>query len=136
MFTARNRLEEARILLEGALELALANDLHAAAFRALNNLAVNHESQDRYRDAADTHRRGLELARRVGDRFWEESFTYGPLSALVLLGEWDEALARATALEAVARSQRSRCCCCPLSWSSARRATSERPAPASTVACR
>ena len=40
----RNRLDEARILLEGALAGALANDLNAAAMRAINNLAVNHES--------------------------------------------------------------------------------------------
>ena len=65
---------EARILLEGALDLALTNDLHAAAVRAFNNLAVNHESRDRYRDAADTSNPGIELARHVGDRVWEEIF--------------------------------------------------------------
>src|SRR5262249_46608696 len=70
-----------------------------AAVRALNNLAVNHESRDRYRDAADTSNRGLELARHIGDRVWEEIFLYGPLSSLVLIGEWDEALSRATAAE-------------------------------------
>ena len=80
LYTSQNRLEEARILLEGALELALANDLHAAAVRAFNNLAVNHESRDRYRDAVDTSDRGLELARHVGDRVWEEIFLYGPIS--------------------------------------------------------
>jgi ATP/maltotriose-dependent transcriptional regulator MalT len=94
LYTSQNRLEEARILLEGALDLALTNDLHAAAVRATNNLAVNHESRDRYRDAADIVSRGLELARRVGDRVWEEIFLYGVISSLVLLGEWDEALAR------------------------------------------
>ncbi len=98
LYTSCNRLEEARILLEGSLELALAGDLNAAAVRALNNLAVNHESCDRYRDAAEAAARGLDLARRVGDRVWEEIFLYGPLSALVMIGEWDEALDRVAGL--------------------------------------
>jgi class 3 adenylate cyclase/tetratricopeptide (TPR) repeat protein len=99
LFLNRDRLEESRILLEGALERALANDLHPAAFRAFNNLAVNHESADRYRDAAELSARGLELARKVGNRLWEDTFLYGPLSALVLLGEWDEALRRGAGVE-------------------------------------
>jgi class 3 adenylate cyclase/tetratricopeptide (TPR) repeat protein len=99
LYTSQNRLVEARILLDGALDLALTNDLHAAAVRAFNNLAVNHESRDRYRDAVDTSNRGLELARHVGDRVWEEIFLYGPISSLVMIGEWDEALARAVAAE-------------------------------------
>jgi tetratricopeptide (TPR) repeat protein len=94
-YIAQNRLEEGRILLEGALERALANDLHTAANRTANNLAVNHESADRYREAADVTAQGLELARRVGDRLSEENFVYGPISCLVLLGEWEEVLARA-----------------------------------------
>jgi class 3 adenylate cyclase/tetratricopeptide (TPR) repeat protein len=100
LYSSVNRLEESRILLEGALERALAHDLHAAAVRALNNLAVNHESADLYRDAAETSARGLELTRRVGDRVWEEIFLFGPLSAYVLLGEWDEAIARVRGVEA------------------------------------
>jgi predicted ATPase/class 3 adenylate cyclase len=96
LYTARDRLEESRILLEGALGLALANDLHAVATRTFNNLAVNHESADKFRDAVDACTGALELARRVGDRFSENNFVYGPISALVLLGEWDEAVARAS----------------------------------------
>jgi class 3 adenylate cyclase len=99
LYVNRNRLEESRVLLEAALERALAHELQAAAVRAFNNLSGNHESSDRYRDAAETSARGLELARRVGDRVWEETFLYGPLSALVLLGEWDEALARGAGVE-------------------------------------
>jgi class 3 adenylate cyclase len=95
LYLRRDRLDESRVLLEGALERALANDLHAAAIRALNNLAVNCESGDRYRDAIEVTGRGLELARRVGDRLWEQMFLFGPLSAMVLLGEWDNALTRA-----------------------------------------
>ena len=94
LYSQRNRLEEGRILLEGALERALENDLHFAAFRAMNNLAVVYESSDQFAEAADLSDRGLDLARRVGDRVWEELFLLGPISALVLLGRWDAALAR------------------------------------------
>jgi class 3 adenylate cyclase/tetratricopeptide (TPR) repeat protein len=94
LYSQRNRLEEARILLEGALERALAHDLHPPALRAMNNLAVNHESSDQYADAVAVSDRGLELARKVGDRIWEAGFLLGPISSLVLLGRWDEALAR------------------------------------------
>jgi tetratricopeptide (TPR) repeat protein len=96
LYSQRNRLEEGRILLEGALERALENDLHFAAFRAMNNLAVVYESSDQFAEAADLSDRGVELARRVGDRVWEELFLLGPISALVLLGRWDAALARET----------------------------------------
>jgi predicted ATPase len=100
LYLSGNRIDESRILLEGALERALANDLHGAAVRAFNNLAVNHESADRYRDAMDLTVRGIELARRIGDRIWEQNFLYGALSSLVLLGQWDEALARGAGVEA------------------------------------
>jgi class 3 adenylate cyclase/tetratricopeptide (TPR) repeat protein len=93
-YTSRNRLEEAGILLEGALARAFENELHAAAVRAFNNLAVVYESLDRYGDGLDMSNRALELARRVGDRVWETLFVGGPISSLVLLGRWDEALER------------------------------------------
>ena len=86
LYSQRNRLEEARILLEGALERALAHDLHAPALRAMNNLAVAHESSDQFADAVAISDRALELARKVGDRIWESSFLLGPISSLVLLG--------------------------------------------------
>lgn len=96
-----NRLEEARILLEGALAIALANDLPTAAIRAINNLGVALESADRYAATVDAADRGLELARRVGDRVWESQFLGGVISALVLLGRWEEAFARAAETENV-----------------------------------
>jgi class 3 adenylate cyclase/predicted ATPase len=100
-FILRNRLEESRILLEGAIEFALKHDLSSAATRALNNLAVVFESADRYVDAVDASRRGLELARRVGDRVAEGNFLAGPISAAVLLGRWDDALERAAEAESL-----------------------------------
>ena len=94
LYSQRNRLEEGRILLEGALERALENDLHSRPSGRCNNLAVVYESNDQFAEAADLSDRGLDLARRVGDRVWEEMFLLGPISALVLLGRWDAALAR------------------------------------------
>jgi class 3 adenylate cyclase/tetratricopeptide (TPR) repeat protein len=98
LYVNRNRHEEARILLEGALERALQHDLHAAALRALNNLGVLLESSDRYVDAVGLIDRGLELSRRAGNRVWESSFLGGSISSLVVLGRWNEALARAAEL--------------------------------------
>jgi len=99
LLTYTNRLAEAQLLLEGALARALAEDLPAAAVRAYNNLAVSCESRDRYADALELTDGAVELARRVGDRVWEAIFVAGPLTALVLLGRWDEALARAAEAE-------------------------------------
>jgi tetratricopeptide (TPR) repeat protein len=95
LFTSGNRLEESRILLEGALDRALEQDLHAASLRTRNNLGVVFEAADRYVDAVATIDQGLELARRVGNRIWEQSSRTGAVSSLVLLGRWDEALERA-----------------------------------------
>jgi tetratricopeptide (TPR) repeat protein len=95
----QNRLEEARILLEGALARAVADDLPAAAARASNNLAVVFESRDRYAEALAMTARGIEFARRIGDRVWEGQMLAGEVSALVLLGRWNEALERAAELE-------------------------------------
>jgi class 3 adenylate cyclase/tetratricopeptide (TPR) repeat protein len=92
--TRQNRLEEGRILLEGALTIALEHDIPAAAIRASNNLAVVHESSDRYSDAFALADRAAAIARRVGDRVWESQLFAGPISALALIGRWDEALAR------------------------------------------
>jgi class 3 adenylate cyclase len=101
LFILRNRLEESRILLEGAIEFALAHDLSSAASRALNNLAVVFESGDRYVDAVEASRRGIEIARRVGDRVAEANFLAGPISAAVMLGRWDDALDRAAETESL-----------------------------------
>ena len=95
----RNRLEEARILLEGAVSRALADDLPAPAARASNNLAVVHESCDRYREALEATQRGIEFARRIGDRVWEGQMLAGEISTLILLGRWNEARDRGAELE-------------------------------------
>jgi tetratricopeptide (TPR) repeat protein len=95
----QNRLREAGILLEAALASAVADDLPAAAARASNNLAVVFESRDRYAESIVTVRRGVEFARRIGDRVWEGQMLAGEVSSLVLLGRWQEAVERPAELE-------------------------------------
>jgi class 3 adenylate cyclase/tetratricopeptide (TPR) repeat protein len=101
VLTRQNRLEEARILLDGALAIALEHDIPGAAIRASNNLGVAYESSDRYADALAISDRAAAIARRVGDRVWESQLFAGPISALVLLGRWDEALAREAEVNAI-----------------------------------
>ena len=75
----------------------------------MNNLAVIYESSDQYADAVDALRPGPRVGAAVGDRVWEEIFLHGPISALVLLGRWDEALARGGSSEAAAGTHRWLC---------------------------
>jgi class 3 adenylate cyclase/tetratricopeptide (TPR) repeat protein len=105
LLNTQNRLGEARLLLEGAFEHALAEELPGAAMRAANNLAVSFESGDRYADAVDLSNRGLEIARRAGDRTNEANFLAGPLSAQVLLGQWDEGVLRWADVERLAAAE-------------------------------
>jgi tetratricopeptide (TPR) repeat protein len=97
-----DRLFEARALLEAAAELALSRDFHVAALRAYNNLGVVLEASDRFRECEELIVRAIGLARRIGDRSWESSLVGGAIPGLVLLGRWDEALARAAEGEEIA----------------------------------
>jgi len=94
-----DRLQEARIVLEGAHAYALAHDLPTSVLRAANNLAVVYESSDRYLDATVLTDHTLHFARRLGDRNWELQMLTGPISALGLLGRWDQAAAGAAEAE-------------------------------------
>ena len=67
-----DRRGEGRIVLEGALALALSHDLHAAALRAYNNLAGTLQEVDP-RQALATADAGIELARRLGHAPLEDS---------------------------------------------------------------
>jgi class 3 adenylate cyclase len=91
----RDRMYEARILMEGALSLALAHDLHSAALRAYNNLRATTTGWDPVEQILESVYAGLELARRFGDRRWEASLVGASLWLLSLCGRWDEALALA-----------------------------------------
>jgi len=90
----KHRPRESRILLEGSLEIAFANDLHYAAMRALNNLGALLWSQGNWQAHMAASERSLELARRVGDRRWESTYLAGSIGTLMMSGRWDEAVAR------------------------------------------
>ncbi len=87
----RGRRVEAGALLERALQVALDNDKPSAALRAYNNLVDMKTSEDRYQHAQDVIDEGLALARRVGNRTWEQ-FLCGQAYPLYCLGRWDDAL--------------------------------------------
>ncbi|MGH7642687.1 MAG: ATP-binding protein [Candidatus Dormibacteria bacterium] len=93
--THADRLGEASTLLREALTVALENSLMAAGMRASNNLGVVLQSQDRFTELLALSEQRLELARRAGDRFWELDTLTGALDPLLLVGRWDDALARA-----------------------------------------
>ncbi len=101
----RDRLRESRILLEGALEIALAQELHAAALRVYNNLSVLLWTVDDWKANIANIEKALELARRVGHRNWEANFVAGSIGTLDLLGRWDEALARADEADELAANE-------------------------------
>lgn len=91
ILAARGRVEEGMVLLRRSLEIALEHDLSASALRALNNLGAQASMLDRYQEVVELGVRGLELARRVGDRGWELNYLFGGLEELVYLGRWDQA---------------------------------------------
>src|ERR671936_849269 len=78
------RLAEAEVLLAGALERARAGEVHAAWFRAANNL-----------EALDLMRQAEAQARQLGDREELAARLAGSATLLLPLGRWGEALALA-----------------------------------------
>jgi class 3 adenylate cyclase/tetratricopeptide (TPR) repeat protein len=90
----QGRSEEAMALLTHALKVALENDLASAALRAYVNLSDALSRRDRYEEMLEQDRRGLALARKVGNRFWEWRLMGEEISALALTGRWTSALDR------------------------------------------
>jgi class 3 adenylate cyclase/tetratricopeptide (TPR) repeat protein len=92
MFVAqRGRREEGLGILRHGLELALENDLTEEALRGYFNLSFLLGGRDRWAEATASDEAGLELARRRGNRQWEESFKSHLLGNGFILGEWDAA---------------------------------------------
>ncbi|GAC1569717.1 MAG: adenylate/guanylate cyclase domain-containing protein [Candidatus Dormibacteria bacterium] len=87
----RGRRVEGSALLERALAVAIEGDKPSAALRAYNNLVDMMTAEDRYQDAQDTLNEGLALARRMGNRTWEQLLRGQPYP-LYCLARWDEAL--------------------------------------------
>jgi class 3 adenylate cyclase/tetratricopeptide (TPR) repeat protein len=93
LLVAQGRRNEGSVLLRHALEVALEHDKPSAALRAFYNLADAVLSyDDRYEDAAETLRRGLAHARKVGNRYWEWTFL-GFGYPFYALGAWNNVLA-------------------------------------------
>jgi class 3 adenylate cyclase/tetratricopeptide (TPR) repeat protein/ribosomal protein L40E len=93
LLMVQGRRDEGSVLLRHALEVALEHDKPSAALRAFYNLADAVLScGDHYEESAETVRRGLAHARKVGSRYWEWSFL-GFAYPLYALGAWDEVLA-------------------------------------------
>jgi tetratricopeptide (TPR) repeat protein len=84
---------EARIIFEAAAARAHEEQLYSSELRAMNNLGVVAETQDRFDESVDILDRMLVVARRRGDRRWESVLRTGAIHALFLLGRWDEGLA-------------------------------------------
>ena len=95
VLVSKGRPVEARILTEHALELALENDLPIAGLRAYNNLSEVLADQDRFSEALEVTERGIDQARRIGDRRLEEFLTTSHIQRLLMLGRWDDASVRA-----------------------------------------
>jgi tetratricopeptide (TPR) repeat protein len=96
---AKGRNQEAGALLRYALEVALDNDKPSAALRAYNNLVDLATGDDQYEEARGRVQSGITLARRVGNRRWEQ-ILLGYIYPLYALGRWDEALASMAELPA------------------------------------
>jgi class 3 adenylate cyclase/tetratricopeptide (TPR) repeat protein len=92
------RLQEGIAVLRHALVLADRHDLPEIALRARFNLAGVALSSDRLESALEEVNEALALARERGDRAWETGLISQALSALTVLGRWDECLAAAQPL--------------------------------------
>ncbi|HST15245.1 MAG TPA: adenylate/guanylate cyclase domain-containing protein [Gaiellaceae bacterium] len=105
MMLYRNRRQESRLLVRGALAVALEHDLHDAALRAYNNVIAGSWYEARFREAVGLIDEALEYSRRTGERTWEVVFLIGRVGQLAFLGRWDEALESANAAEQYATTE-------------------------------
>ena len=101
----RGRSHEARLLVRGALAVALEHDLHDAALRAYNNVIAQCWYDARFREALTLIDEALDYARRTGERAWEVVFLTGRVGQLDFLGRWDEALESAAEAEPYAATE-------------------------------
>jgi class 3 adenylate cyclase/tetratricopeptide (TPR) repeat protein len=104
----QGRSHEARLLVRGALAVALEHDLHDPALRAYNNVVASEWYAMRWREGLEIVGDALEYARRTGERTWEVSFTTGSVGGLDYLGRWDEALERGASVDPYASTEFSR----------------------------
>jgi class 3 adenylate cyclase/tetratricopeptide (TPR) repeat protein len=92
--TTRNHFETGTALQTHALKVALEHDDSSAALRAGYNLADLLSNRDAYEEALQRYEEVLALARKVGTRRHEVLALLDSTYPLLLLGRWDEAVAR------------------------------------------
>ncbi|HJT38459.1 MAG TPA: adenylate/guanylate cyclase domain-containing protein [Actinomycetota bacterium] len=92
VLTALTRPQEGILLLRHSLQIALENDLGEAALRAYNNIGAIMNERDQHQLEYESSSDGLELARKLGNRPWEEGMTIGKMTPCLYLGRWDECL--------------------------------------------
>jgi class 3 adenylate cyclase/tetratricopeptide (TPR) repeat protein len=85
----RGRREEGMGILRHGLEVALEHDLAEQMLRGYFNFSFMLAGRDRWADATASDEAGLELARRRGNRQWEESFNSHLRGNSFMLGDWD-----------------------------------------------
>jgi tetratricopeptide (TPR) repeat protein len=88
------RFVEARILLEGAVDLARERELNWEWFRAAGNLSVALQDSDRYTECLELVGSIEARARQLGDRENLAGARLGVIGVLVAVGRWDDALSR------------------------------------------
>ena len=84
------RRQESEALLRHSLRIAQEHGIQTSALRAQFNLAYHSAGEDRYEEAHELDREGLEQARRRGDRGWAWAFSGHFVQTNYLLGNWDE----------------------------------------------
>jgi predicted ATPase/class 3 adenylate cyclase len=84
------RRQESEALLRHSLRIAQEHGIQTSALRAQFNLAYHIAGEDRYEEAHELDREGLEQARRRGDRGWAWAFSGHFVQTNYLLGNWDE----------------------------------------------
>jgi class 3 adenylate cyclase/tetratricopeptide (TPR) repeat protein len=104
----QGRFVEARLLYEGAVELARRQELHFAWFRAAGNLGVLFQDADLHLEAMRLAEEAEAQARQLGDREQLASARLGTIPQLVELGRWQEALAREAEVDLLQTSELAR----------------------------
>jgi len=84
------RRQESEALLRHSLRIAQEHGIQTSALRAKFNLAYHIAGEDRYEEAHELDREGLEQARRRGDRGWAWAFSGHFVQTNYLLGNWNE----------------------------------------------
>jgi class 3 adenylate cyclase/tetratricopeptide (TPR) repeat protein len=87
--TQLGRREEGLALMRHALTIALESDRGENTLRAYFNLAYLAACRDRRDEAQTLDDQGLELARRLGNRQWEQSFVSHSRANRFFMGQWD-----------------------------------------------